>query len=91
MKTMICPGGRGSPGGIQVFPGFKPSNEVSETRDAFGAYAETEFDLGEVLLLSPAVRYENYSDFGNTFNGKLSARARTCRFVCPKGFRKHWF
>ncbi len=65
----------GSPGGIQVFPGFKPSNEVSETRDAIGAYAETEFDLGDMLLLSPAVRYENYSDFGNTFNGKLSARA----------------
>lgn len=68
------PGGAGSPG-IQVFPGFKPSNELSETRDAFGAYAETELDLGEMLLLSPAVRYENYSDFGNTFNGKLSARA----------------
>ena len=62
-------------GGIQVFPGFKPSNEVSETRDAFSAYADAEFDVGEMLLLSPAVRYENYSDFGNTFNGKLSARA----------------
>lgn len=68
------PEGRGSPG-IQVFPGFKPSNEVSETRDAFSAYADAEFDVGEMLLLSPAVRYENYSDFGNTFNGKLSARA----------------
>ena len=68
------PGGRGSPG-IQVFPGFKPSNELSEARDAFSAYADAEFDVGEMLLLSPAVRYENYSDFGNTFNGKLSARA----------------
>ncbi len=68
------PGGRGSPG-IQVFPGFKPSNELSEARDAFSAYADAEFDMGEMLLLSPAVRYENYSDFGNTFNGKLSARA----------------
>ncbi len=61
--------------GIQVFPGFRPDNEVSETRDAFSAYADAEFDVGEMLLLSPAVRYENYSDFGNTFNGKLSARA----------------
>ena len=68
------PGGRGAPG-IQVFPGFKPSNELSESRDAFSAYADAEFDVGEILLLSPAVRYENYSDFGNTFNGKLSARA----------------
>ncbi len=65
----------GSPAGIQVFQGFEPSNEVSETRDAFSAYADAEFDVGEMLLLSPAVRYERYSDFGNTFNGKLSARA----------------
>ena len=75
----------GSPGGIQVFPGFKPSNEVSETRDAFGAYAETEFDLGEMLLLSPAVRYENYSDFGNTFNGKLAARAQLADSLALRG------
>ena len=75
----------GSPGGIQVFPGFKPSNEVSETRDAFGAYAETEFDIGEMLLLSPAVRYENYSDFGNTFNGKLAARAQLAEAFSLRG------
>ena len=66
---------KGTVPGIQVFPGFRPDNEVSETRDAFSAYADAEFDVGEMLLLSPAVRYENYSDFGNTFNGKLSARA----------------
>lgn len=75
----------GSPGGIQVFPGFKPSNEVSETRDAFSAYADAEFDLGEILLLSPAVRYENYSDFGNTFNGKLSARAQLADSLALRG------
>jgi len=78
------PEGRGSPG-IQVFPGFKPSNEVTETRDAFSAYADAEFDLGEMLLLSPAVRYENYSDFGNTFNGKLSARAQLAESVALRG------
>ena len=66
---------KGTVPGVQVFPGFRPDNEVSETRDAFSAYADAEFDVGEMLLLSPAVRYENYSDFGNTFNGKLSARA----------------
>ena len=75
----------GSPGGIQVFNGFKPANELSETRDAFAAYAETEFDLGEMLLLSPAVRYENYSDFGNTFNGKLAARAQLADSFALRG------
>ena len=78
------PGGRGSPG-IQVFPGFKPSNELSEARDAFSAYADAELDVGERLLLSPAVRYENYSDFGNTFNGKLSARAELADSFALRG------
>jgi iron complex outermembrane receptor protein len=71
--------------GIQVFPGFKPINEVSETRDAFSAYADAEFDVGEMLLLSPAVRYENYSDFGNTLNGKLSARAQLADSFALRG------
>ena len=78
------PGGRGI-AGIQVFTGFKPANEVSETRDAFSAYADAELDVGEMLLLSPAVRYENYSDFGNTFNGKLSARARLADSFALRG------
>lgn len=78
------PGGRGI-AGIQVFTGFKPANELSETRDAFSAYADAELDVGEMLLLSPAVRYENYSDFGNTFNGKLSARARLADSFALRG------
>ena len=68
-----------------MFTGFKPSNEVSEIRDAFSAYADAELDVGEMLLLSPAVRYENYSDFGNTFNGKLSARARLADSFALRG------
>ncbi len=75
----------GGIGGIQVFTGFKPSNEVSETRDAFSAYADAEFDVEDMLLLSPAVRYENYSDFGNTFNGKLSARAELADSFALRG------
>ena len=71
--------------GIQVFPGFRPDNEVSETRDAFSAYADAEFDVEDMLLLSPAVRYENYSDFGNTFNGKLSARAELADSFALRG------
>ena len=26
------------------------------------------------MLISPAVRYENYSDFGSTINGKVAAK-----------------
>ena len=67
-------GPTGAIGGIQVFPGFKPTNEVDESRNAFSLYVDTEIYLSEALLISPAIRYENYSDFGSTINGKLAAK-----------------
>ena len=67
-------GPTGAAGGIQVFPGFKPSNEVDETRNAFSLYVDTEFYVSETFLVSPAVRFENYSDFGSTINGKVATK-----------------
>lgn len=60
------------PGGIQVFPGFRPSNELSSSRTSFAGYLDVEADFTESLLVSGAVRFENYSDFGSTINGKLA-------------------
>ena len=66
--------GEGAAAGIQVFPGFKPENEVDELRSAFSLYVDTEFYLSDTLLISPAVRFENYSDFGSTINGKVATK-----------------
>ena len=66
--------GIGGAGGIQVFPGLRPSNEVDESRNAFSVYVDTELYVSDMLLLSPAVRYEHYSDFGSTFNGKAATK-----------------
>ena len=66
--------GVGAAGGIQVFPGFRPSNEVDETRNAFSLYLDTELYVSDTFLVSPAVRYEHYSDFGSTFNGKVATK-----------------
>ena len=60
--------------GIQVFPGFKPSNEVDEARNALSVYVDTELYVSDTFLVSPAVRYEHYSDFGSTINGKVAAK-----------------
>lgn len=60
-------------GGIQVFPGFKPVNEVDEDRDAVSVYADVEYEAIERWLFGAAVRYEDYSDFGDTFNVKGTA------------------
>jgi len=60
--------------GIQVFPGFRPENEVSENRNSVGTYVGLESELSEQFLLDVAGRFEYFSDFGATVNGKLAGR-----------------
>jgi len=62
------------PGGSQVFPGFRPENALNEGRRSVAAYVDTELDITDKWLLSAALRYENYSDFGSTFNYKIATR-----------------
>ena len=64
----------GRPGGSQGFPGFQPANELDENRANLGAFLDLEADLTPQVTLSGAVRYEDYSDFGNTLTGKIAAR-----------------
>jgi iron complex outermembrane recepter protein len=66
--------GAPTPSGAQVFPGFRPSNEVDESRRAIGAFVDVEGEVTRQLLLSAAVRVEDYSDFGSAIAGKASAR-----------------
>jgi iron complex outermembrane recepter protein len=60
--------------GAQVFAGFKPSDAGHFDRNSYSAYIDLEADLTDKLSAGLAGRYENYSDFGNTTTGKLSAR-----------------
>jgi iron complex outermembrane recepter protein len=66
--------GNVAPAGAQVFPGFQPSNEVDVSRNSKAVYVDLEGDVFEKLRVGLAGRYENFSDFGNTTNGKLTAR-----------------
>ena len=66
--------GRSRPAGAQCFAGFLPSNEVDANRSSVAAYVDTEFDVTDDLLVAAAVRFENYSDFGSTFNYKVAGR-----------------
>ena len=80
------------PGGAQGFPGFAPANEVNESRTNLAAYLDGEFDFSSRFTLAAAVRYENYSDFGGTFNGKLALRLQLAeglalRASASTGFR----
>jgi iron complex outermembrane receptor protein len=62
--------------GAQGFPGYQPSDEVNANRTVLGAYADLEADITKSFLLGAALRFENYSDFGATFNMKLASRLK---------------
>ncbi len=75
----------GAAGGIQVFPGFQPSNEVDELRTAFAFYTDVELRPIKEVLINPAARIENYSDFGSTVNGKLALRYEPVTILALRG------
>jgi iron complex outermembrane receptor protein len=60
------------PGGSQGFPGY--SENVGKSRNNFAAYIDSELDVTKNWMISGAVRFENYSDFGSTLNGKFATR-----------------
>ena len=44
------------------------------SRDNIALYADLEHDISDDLLMQYAVRYEDFSDFGSTVNGKMAGR-----------------
>ena len=80
------------PGGSQVFPGYQPANELQQSRSTVAGYADVEFNFTEQFFLDAAVRFEDYTDFGSTFNWKLAGRyavtdALALRAAVSTGFR----
>ena len=81
-----------APAGSSVFPGFAPTDASDHSRANIGVFADLEAQLSAQFLANVAGRYENYSDFGGSFNGKLALRFQpTQRFVlrgaASTGFR----
>jgi iron complex outermembrane receptor protein len=60
--------------GAQGFGGFTPRNAGNYERHNYALYAGLEGDFTEKFSAGLAGRYEDYSDFGDQFSGKLSAR-----------------
>ena len=73
------------PGSSQGFPGYSPSNVVDKSRSNLSLYVDTEFDINNRLMLSGALRYEKYSDFGSTTNGKFASRLKLSDHVNLRG------
>ncbi len=62
------------PGGSQGFPGFQPGDVTDEFRTNIGVYGDFEANFTEAFSMAAALRFEDYSDFGNTLTGKVAAR-----------------
>jgi len=60
------------PAGIQAFPGYQPTDEQDQSRHNVGLYGDVELELSKRFLLTAALRYENYSDFGDQLTWKTS-------------------
>ncbi len=72
-------------GTSQGFPGLRPEQEVNATRNNAGLYADAEYNLTKTVILAGAVRFENYSDFGSVYGGKLAARVRINNKLAMRG------
>ena len=78
--------------GSNGFPGFQPGDAGDNTVSAFAAYFDVETDLSDTVLVNGAVRYENYDEFGDTFDGKGAVRLQLAdnfalRASASTGFR----
>ncbi len=78
--------------GSNGFQGFGPASVVEGGRNNYSAYVDFEATPVEGLDVGIAARYDYFNDFGDTFNGKISARyafnsALAIRGAASTGFR----
>ena len=60
--------------GMQGFQGYSPQMELDEDRDVYAIYGDYDMQLTNALNIGVALRWEDYSDFGDTLNGKVAGR-----------------
>ncbi len=71
--------------GSSGFKGITGADAGEFSRDNIAVYVDIEQDVSDELLLQYAARYENFSDFGSTVNGKLAARYRVSDTFALRG------
>jgi iron complex outermembrane receptor protein len=78
--------------GSNGFQGFGPASVVEGGRNNYSGYVDVEATPADGLDIGVALRYDYFDDFGDTFNGKISARweivdAAAIRAAASTGFR----
>lgn len=70
VSTPAFPTGQGFSSSSNGFGGFSSSS--SNSQDSYGAYVDLEADITEAFTLQTALRYEDYSAFGDTLDWKVA-------------------
>ncbi len=60
--------------GSSGFKGITAADSGEFSRDNFAIYADIEQDISTDFMMQYALRYEDFSDFGSTVNGKIAGR-----------------
>lgn len=60
--------------GSNGFPGLSSRSAGKTSRNSIALYVDTETYFTDDFMVGVALRYEDFSDFGNTTKGKISAR-----------------
>ena len=63
----------------------KPADAGEFSRDNIALYVDMEHDISDELMLQYALRYEDFSDFGSTVNGKVAGRYTMSDSVTLRG------
>ncbi|MGQ4276590.1 TonB-dependent receptor plug domain-containing protein [Pseudidiomarina sp. E22-M8] len=71
--------------GSNGFPGIKPEAAGEWSRGNWALYMDAETHLSMDFMVGVAVRYEDFTDFGETLNGKLSARWQMSDYWALRG------
>jgi iron complex outermembrane receptor protein len=67
-------GEQGFAGASQGYAGINAAAATSDSRSNYAVYVDIEGDISDNLLLTTALRYEDFDDFGSALNAKISAR-----------------
>ena len=71
--------------GSNGFTGYNPQSAGKWSRGNWALYTDFEMHMSDAFLFGFATRYENFTDFGSAFDGKLSARIILNEFMTLRG------
>lgn len=71
--------------GSNGFPGLAARFQGKNSRNSMGLYLDSEAYITDDFMIGAAIRYEDFTDFGNTTKGKISARYQMSDSLAVRG------